>query len=241
LRGTRLPLEGLARGPRRLDRDAAHYLVTVRRHDVGDTFVAFDPEAGLECLGRVVRAERAQVEVELDAPVAAPPIPGPEVTLLQCVGKGDKLDQVARDATELGVARIAPVVAARSVARRDSEQAVQRLRRIVAEASRQCGRARAPTIEPTRLFGEALARCEAGARFALHPGATLALGPRLRALEPEATVAILVGPEGGLDERELGLASEHGFELVSLGPLVLRTETVAAAVLGAIRLLAQHG
>lgn len=239
MRGTRLPLESIARGERNLGRDEAHYLTAVRRLAEGDHFVAFDPDAGLEAEARVVIAERGRVVVELDEPSAAQAIPGPRVWLVQAVGKGDKLDQVARDATELGVDRISPAIAERSVARRDSEASLARLRRIVVEASRQCGRGRAPSLDPARPLAEVLPSCDAELRLLLHPGRGRPLGDALEGLAERASVAIAVGPEGGFDEGELAAAEAAGFEIVHLGPLVLRTETVAAAVLGAIRVLSE--
>lgn len=239
MRGTRLPLESMTRGERTLGRDEAHYLTVVRRLAEGDRFVAFDPDAGLEAEARVLSAERGRVVVELDEPVEPGAIPGPRVCLVQAVGKGDKLDQVARDATELGVDRIAPAIASRSVARRDSEASRARLRRVVVEASRQCGRGRAPTLDPARPLAEVLASCDAEKRLLLHPGRGRPIGRALEGLGGLASLAIAVGPEGGFDEEELAAAEAAGFEIVHLGPLVLRTETVAAAVLGAIRVLSE--
>jgi 16S rRNA (uracil1498-N3)-methyltransferase len=156
------------------------------------------------------------------------------VVLIQGVSKGDKLDAIVRDATELGATGIVPAIGERSVARPDAARAA-RWRRIAVEAARQCGRGDAPTIAAPVSFAEAVRAAGAGEalRLCFDPGADRSLGAALAALAQQA-VTFAVGPEGGLTPAELGAAEAAGFTRVTLGPLVLRTETVCAAVLGAL-------
>ena len=113
---------------------------------------------------------------------------------------------------------------------------VARWRKIADEAARQCGRGdRLAVNDPTSLE-DALDRSRDDLRLILSPRATERAGALLRSLGDES-VAVLVGPEGGFDDRELDRAVARGFYAVSLGSLVLRTETVAAAILGAIAIL----
>ena len=141
-------------------------------------------------------------------------------------------------ATRIVVARTERAVVKAAGDRAKDKQ--DRWRRIAEQASRQCGRADPPAIEGVFDWKDALDRAaECEARFCLDPRATTALGSVL----PQATlrgtsIAFAIGPEGGLSPAEIEVANGIGFTPVSLGPFVLRTETVAAAVLGAVRVLA---
>jgi 16S rRNA (uracil1498-N3)-methyltransferase len=145
-----------------------------------------------------------------------------------------------RDATELGATRVIVAVTKRAVVKLDGARAAERQARwarIAQEASRQSGRSDAPRVDAPCAWDEALARAgEHGARFVLWSHATEPLAPALlSALGDGAPLAFACGAEGGLDEREIDEARARGWTIVTLGPGVLRTETVAAAVLGAVR------
>lgn len=224
-----------ASGRLRLRGDAARYLLRVRRAAVGDTLVAFDPERAIELDARVLCVARDEAELEVGAVRAASIVPRRRVTLVQAVGKGDKLDQVVRDATELGATRIAPVIAARSVARREGDGARARLRKVAVEAARQCGRGDAPRVDAASPLEDVIASLEEEeVRVALVVGGESSLGEALRGAKGHRPVTFAVGPEGGFDDAERATLRSAGFTEVSLGPLVLRTETVCAAVLGAL-------
>jgi 16S rRNA (uracil1498-N3)-methyltransferase len=228
----RVPLDALAAGSRDLPRDPGHYLCVVHRLAVGDEFVAFDPERGVEARGRLTGVERARVTCELSAPTPAQK-GSLRVTLLQATAKGDRIEQVVRGATALGVERIVLVVTERSVAR-PADVRRERLRTIAIEAARQCGRADLPPLEGPSPFAEQMAMMVRfdGLKLCLSPEATVALADRLQALPLGSPAALLIGPEGGLSEAELESARAAGFLSVGLGPLVLRTELAALAALG---------
>jgi 16S rRNA (uracil1498-N3)-methyltransferase len=159
---------------------------------------------------------------------------------VQGLAKGHKNDDIVRDATELGATRILVVTTARSVVRLDESRRSERQARwgrIAQEAARQCGRSDPPTVETPRTWGDALAGVASDAtRFCLWEQATEPLAPRLlEGLARDAALAFACGPEGGLEAAEAEQARAAGWHLASLGPLTLRTETVAAAVLGAVR------
>ena len=227
-RVVRVAVEALTRGVRELSGPAAHYLTVVHRLEPGAAFVAFDPESGLEADSRVVRVERRTLLCELEEPRLAARRGALDVTLLQGVGKGDKLEDVVRTATALGARAVCFVAAERSVARPSAERAT-RLKSAAIEAARQSGRGDIPRIVLPEPLEQVLAAWRgAGAnKLCLEPGAEKPLGARLA--EP---AALLIGPEGGLSPRELELADAAGFERVSLGPLTLRTELAAAVALG---------
>src|SRR5262249_17734042 len=154
-------------------------------------------------------------------------------------------DAIVRDATELGATRIVIAQTERAVVkavRHGSERTnskKERWRRIAEQAARQCGRADPPGIEGVYPWEEALS-CAAGCavRFCLDPRAPVGVGAALAsAIARGASVAFAVGPEGGLSPDEVATATRQGFRPISLGPFVFRTETVAAALLGAVRIL----
>jgi 16S rRNA (uracil1498-N3)-methyltransferase len=196
----------------------------------GDRMVVVDPY-GAEFEGRIecVDGGRARVVVSEGLP---PRVATPRVTLFQCVGKGRKMDQVVRQSTELGVAAVVPVVSERTVVRLAGEKALERRarwQRIAEEAAKQSGRGDVPEI------GEPLALAAAAAELASLPGAiALWEGPAGsdigRAIDrlgvgPGDRVGVLVGPEGGLSDKEAAELDRAGIALVSLGGQVLRSET----------------
>ncbi|MEJ7729470.1 MAG: 16S rRNA (uracil(1498)-N(3))-methyltransferase [Polyangiaceae bacterium] len=227
----RLPLSGLGAGARALDADQARYLGRVLRLGEGEAIVAFDPEAELEA-DAVLRGTGSRLAVELGPPRPATRRPRRRVTLLQGTGKGDKLDAIVRDATELGAVRLVPVLTARSVARPAAERGA-RWRRIAVEAARQCGRGDLLRVEEPLPLAEALPRFARAPGACFAPGGEAGLGAFVRAAAASAEVCLLVGPEGGLEAGEIEAARAAGLWVVGLGPLVLRTETVCAAARGA--------
>ena len=171
---------------------------------------------------------------------AACHLPGRTVTWVQAIAKGEKMDQIVRDATELGATRIVPVAAERSIVRLQespgrADARRERWERIAVEAARQCGRGDVPQIDPLRPLVSLWATVVADIRIVLQPGErTLPLHDVLQSATAVTSLAFAVGPEGGLTTEEISVALETGWITAHLGPFVLRTETVAAAVLGAV-------
>lgn len=230
-----MPVEGLTQGEGPLPAGAAHHVARVLRLGRGDLLTLFDPATGRVAEAAVLSVDGGDVRVAV-GPVSEGRRAGRAITLLQAIGKGDKMDAVIRDATELDVARVIPVLTARTVVQPGARAAerLARWRRVAAEAARQCGRAQAPEIDEIQPLARAAASVEAPLRLALAPEAGRAAGPLL--LAEEGAVAFVVGPEGGLDAAEIEALEAAGWVAASLGPTVLRTETVATAVLGALLL-----
>jgi 16S rRNA (uracil1498-N3)-methyltransferase len=232
----RVPFALTAAGLFPLPAEAALYVTRVHRLEVGDAFLAFDPERAVEADATLVEVTKRGAVAQIAVIRAASVRPARRVTLIQGSCKGDKMDGIVRDATELGVTRIIPAITARSVARPDAARA-DRWRRIAVEAARQCGRGDAPILDAPLALAAALASHHddtAAVCLCLDPTATTPLGACLQLVSAATSVTILVGPEGGLDDDELDAAARAGFTRARFGGLVLRTETVCAAVLGAL-------
>jgi len=236
--------EGEAGTTHVLSAETSHHLVRVLRLAAGDHVIAFDPASKLEARAVLLDASSSGARVRLDEPPRqAKAIATTELVLVYALAKGDKVDAVVRDATELGATRILLTQTERSVVdlkKGGADKKLERWKRIVDEASRQCGRADPPPIEVLLDWTAALDRAATltEARFCLDPRAVSPLKDLLAAaVEDHKPLAFAVGPEGGLSADEIELALAKGFLPVTLGPFVLRTETVAAAILGAVRVL----
>lgn len=232
----------LAAGPHTLSREASHHLCRVLRLGKGDRFVAFDPETGMEADATIDDASGDAAHVSIGHARPGNVVAETPIVLIYGLAKGDKVDSTVRDATELGATRILIARTVRSVAKVDSDRAgakLERWRRIAEQAARQCGRADPPIIDGVLGWQEALdAAKDATARYCLWENATEPLGSTLLdRIRDGSPLAFAIGPEGGLSEGEVAEAQARGFATVSLGRFVLRTETVAAAVLGAVRIL----
>lgn len=220
---------GVGAGAIALDRDEAHHLVRVRRVAAGDQVVAFDGR-GNSWLCRLGDVGKNAAWLEVIEPLVpdSAAVSLPEVWLGTAVPKGDRFDWIVEKATELGVARIVPLSCDRSVVEPRSTK-LERLRRTVIEACKQCGRDRLAEItEPVRLHDFLSERREGDMglfadRGGAAPGEIVAAEPR-----PDK-IFVCVGPEGGWTEGERTLATSHGWRPVGLGPHVLRIETAAIA------------
>ena len=158
------------------------------------------------------------------------------VVLIQSLPKGDKLDWVLQKATELGASAVWPVLTDRSVARPRPEAIATRHTRwlrIVEEAARQSGRNDVPDVALLRPLEEAVRGLEAGVRLLILDEEER--GERLGRAAGDGAVALVVGPEGGLAREEVERLRAAGGVTVSLGPLVLRTETAGLAALVVLR------
>jgi 16S rRNA (uracil1498-N3)-methyltransferase len=232
----RVFVPGLVAGERTLDEGASRYLVRVHRLATGNRFVAFDPDAALQSAGELVDVRGRRARCRLDAPEPATNIPAFRVTLLQGLGKGDRFDRVVRDATALGAASVVAVETERSVvALGDRAGArLERWRTIAVEAARQSGRGNVPRIAGPCSLGAALRGEDEALRLVLDPEASGSLAARLGDWSPAHPLVLLIGPEGGLAPEELAEARAAGFVPTRFGGFVLRTETAATAVLGAV-------
>jgi 16S rRNA (uracil1498-N3)-methyltransferase len=154
------------------------------------------------------------------------------LTLAQGVSRGERMDLVVQKATELGVARLVPLLTERSIVRLDEEQSDRKSshwRAIAIAACEQCGRNRLPEVALPAQLREFLRQPSGDSvRLLLSPSATRRIEDVSR---PAGGATVLIGPEGGLSDEEQEDALTAGFIAVNLGPRVLRTETAAIAAL----------
>jgi 16S rRNA (uracil1498-N3)-methyltransferase len=228
-----------------LPREEAEHLTRVLRLGVGDTVAVFDGR-GREFLARVAGAVRRDVRVQLISrvePAAEPAVP---LTLVQAILKGEKMDEVVRDAVMLGVAAIQPIVTKRTEvtvaallkgARRD------RWRRVALASVKQSRRAVVPEIRTPLTLETYLDEPAAAVRLMLvEPRASAASSSpeplsALRGAPLPVDAAVLVGPEGGWTEQESRAAHEQGVRLVTLGHRTLRADAVPIAAISVLQFL----
>lgn len=217
---------------------AAAHLRRVLRLGAGDAVTLFNGD-GADYPSRITGFGRGTVEVEVTGRAAARAESPLAVTLVQGIARGERMDLVMQKATELGVAAIAPVAAARSVVKLDPDSRRRKLehwRGVAIAACEQSGRARIPEISEPRPLAEHLAESpHAGARLLLTPDAEIGLASAARG---ERSVEVLIGPEGGLEDAEMRAALAAGFRACGLGPRVLRSETAAIAAVAVLQAVA---
>ncbi len=213
----------------RLPAEEARHALTVLRMKTGDECAAI-LESGLY-LSRVSAVDDG-VTIEILQELPSPE-PRAQVTLYQGLPKGEKMEFIAQKCTEAGVHRIVPVRMSRCVVKlddRDAAKKTERWQRIAAEAAKQSCRTVVPSIEAPITMERLTARLKAH-DLSLVPwedarGLSLA---NAVAESPAQDIAIVIGPEGGMEESEVARMKDASALPVTLGPRVFRTETAALA------------
>ncbi|HND51875.1 MAG TPA: 16S rRNA (uracil(1498)-N(3))-methyltransferase [Pirellulaceae bacterium] len=222
----------------------AHHLLHVMRGRVGDEVVLFDG-SGAEFDARVVRTSRSTVDLEVTARREVDRETRRAVTLGIALPKGDRQKWLIEKAVELGVTCCVPLETRRGVAQPESS-ALERLRKSVVEASKQCGRNRLMELREPMELAEFLSAAPADAtRWFAHPPDEPSSGsatPPSHQLELSVTadsesdtatnhcIWLVVGPEGGFTDEEATAARQTKWRSVGLGPRILRIETAALAL-----------
>jgi 16S rRNA (uracil1498-N3)-methyltransferase len=229
------------------DREA-HHAARVLRLGCGDRVVVLDG-AGQHLVGEIEDAGRERVRLRVVERRRVPPLPY-RLTLLQAVPKGKVMETILQKATELGAARVVPLLSERVVAQveeRDSAAKAARWQQATIEALKQCGTPWLPRVEAPVTPGAFLARKETFDLFLL---AALGAGARhpaeyLRrpgsARDTLRSVAIAVGPEGDFTPGEVSAFRAGGAHPITLGPLVLRCDTAAVYCLSVVSYELQAG
>jgi 16S rRNA (uracil1498-N3)-methyltransferase len=210
----------------------------VLRLDAGAPLTLFDGHGG-EYAGTLERDGKkfwarvgAHDPVERESPL--------DITLMQGVARGERMDLIVQKATELGVRRIVTVLAERSVVKVDARQSERKLEHwqaIAVAACEQCGRNRVPIVSGPMPLSDAIAQLPPGGfrcLLAADGEASLAAAAR----QASGHMVMLIGPEGGLADTERRYAATQGFGAFRMGPRILRTETAGLAALATLQCIA---
>ncbi len=216
---------------------AARHAVTVLRLEVGDTLTLFNG-AGGEYRASLAAVSKREVRARLTEFHALERESPLEITLALGISAGERMDYSLQKATELGVSAIQPLATERSVVKLAGERADKRLQHwqhVVIAACEQCGRNRVPRVAQVQKLFTYLAAVDRNKRrlLLLSPDAATPL----KRVSAATSVVLLIGAEGGLAPSEFQAAEASGFEPVSLGPRILRTETAPVAALALLQAL----
>jgi len=213
-----------------LDDNAAQHVGRVLRMQPGQALNLFNGD-GQDYPALIASASKKNVTVQVQQPTANSSESALEIVLGQTLSKGDRMDYAVQKATEMGVTQIVPLSTERCDVRLKGDREDKRLshwRSVAISAAEQCGRARVPDILPVMNISEWLEysqRCDV--RLVLHHRTEQSLD----SLAKPSSVALMIGPEGGLSADEIAQAEKFGFLPVALGPRVLRTETAPVAAM----------
>ncbi|MFA4858059.1 MAG: 16S rRNA (uracil(1498)-N(3))-methyltransferase [Candidatus Margulisiibacteriota bacterium] len=213
-----------------------HHLIDVLRHKIGDEIEIIDGQSNIYA-AKIEKITAQAVTCLITAKKSRKtelPIP---VTIFQCLPKAKKMDWIIEKCTELGVFKIVPVISERSIPKLDSAGQKHKLFRweqIAKSAAEQCGRAILPKLGPVQNFAEAV---KVAADLKIIPWEsekTFSLKAALQNKGKVLSLAVYIGPEGGFSLSEIETAKKETILPVTLGPRVLRTETVGIFVLSAL-------
>lgn len=210
----------------------AHHAATVRRVRAGETVTIGDGR-GLWAQGRVESVAARSVEIVIDE-CERMPKPERSLALVQALAKGDRDELAVQAATEIGVDRIVPWQAGRSVSRWEGpkrEKGVERWRSIAREAGKQAHRAWLPVVDDVVSTKQLIERLSGALIVVLDPWVSASLSSVLAESPDAAEIALVVGPEGGIAPEELAALEASGAVLARLGDTVLRTSTAGPAAL----------
>ncbi len=216
-------------------KEESHHIIDVMRLEKGDPVTVFDG-TGREYEGRISSTANKKAVIDIlnvKEPDKKRPV---SVSLAQAMPKKDKMDLIVQKATELGIDEIIPVESIRTVVKSKKEKAerkIERWKKIALEASKQCGRADVPEIRNITYF-DRLVDSMKDYGITIMPclsGETVGLKSALSGINRQGKVLVIIGPEGGFSEEEIRKAQDMGAILVTLGNLVLKSDTAAIATL----------
>ena len=215
--------------------EKAHYLASVLRCGKGDSLIIFDGKGN--CFRTtIVTADKREVVAEVAEKIPCNLESDLNITLVQGLLKGEKMDMVVQKTTELGVKEILPVITGRSQLR-DTKK-IARWRKIAEEASRQSGRSIVPVVHETVEFDNFLSAHDSIHGLVFYEEEGVGLTEAVSSLIPHhSSFFVLIGPEGGFTKEEITLAKEKGLIVASLGKRILRAETAAISAVTLMQFL----
>lgn len=222
-----------------LSPEESHHLVVVNRARAGATVIAFDGH-GTEWTCELVSDRKQAALLKVLSHHTRDPLPH-RITLAQALPKGPAMDAIVRKATEIGASRIVPIESERTQVHLEGERSDKKLEKwhtAALEAAKQCGNPFLPEIAPLQTATAFIASSQ-GYDLKLIASLSPEAGSLKTSLasfhaqhgRPPKTAAWLIGPEGDFSPAEYQAAAAHGWQPISLGPLVLRSETAATYAL----------
>ena len=227
-----IPPEQMGKDESVISGDDAHHLRDVLKIQPGGLVVVFDGQ-GREFRARIISITRHQVRVAMLDRVEADTDAMLELTIGQGYLKDRKMDALVRQLTELGVVRWVPFLSSRSIPSPNPQRLhgrYQRWKKISLESLKQCRRSRAMIISPVVGYDEALKQAQTcDLKVIFWEGAKAAAVMHRRRPSNPSNLFIMIGPEGGFDEKEIASAKQDGFEVAGMGPRILKAETATLA------------
>lgn len=213
----------------------AHYLGRVLRVIPGQSIVLFNGD-GRDYACEVRHPGKNSLTLGVLSRLPAKSESPLHITVVQAVSRGERMDQTLQKCTELGVAAFQPLWSERVEVRLKGEKLEKRRSHwqgVVVSACEQSGRAVIPPVLQPSGLAEWAASPASASRWVLAPGA----GDSLVTMKPGQSIELVIGPEGGFSDAELGMLESKGIKPVSLGPRILRTETAAPAAVAVLQAL----
>lgn len=231
--------EDLSRGKVEVTGDLFRHMARVLRLKI-DTRVKLSNGKGGECVGVIREIGKDCLTITVEEGCSEPVYGGePRITLFQGLPKGDKMELILQKCTELGVTEIVPFIAERSITRLSADREEDRLRRwrrITEESSRQANRTAVPKVKLARSMADVVHGADHVLKLLLWEAEqTRGLRGVLSTYPKPESIAVIIGPEGGISAAEAEEAQAGGFIPVSLGRRILRTETAGIAALAILQ------
>lgn len=217
-----------------LSPEAGQHVGVVLRMQPDDTLTLFCGD-NREYQARITDVRKKKVSVLITAIDIVNRESPQQIHLGQAISKGDRMDWVIQKAVELGVTSITPLITAHCAVRLDESRLTkkqQQWQAIAVSACEQSGRNIVPVVHPILPFDALIQRCMSPLKLILHPAATMSWD-NISSSGKEVT--LLIGPEGGFSEDEINRAQSQQFNVIALGPRILRTETAAIAAISILQ------
>ena len=222
----------VANSPLELEAGPSTHIARAMRMRAGDQLTLFNGRGG-EYTACVSAVDKKTVTVDIGAYCDTGTESPLAIHLGIAISRGDRMDWVVQKATELGVQRVSPLLTERTEVKLKADRAEKKVlhwQQVAIAACEQCGRNTVPKIEPLQSLPSWVSTTEADCKLVLHHRALVETGNG----STPSTIALLIGPEGGLSPAEISLAESACYQALRLGPRVMRTETaplVAMAIL----------
>ena len=219
-----------------LEKQAAHHLLKVLRSKIGTKLLLFN-NTGFDFSATLTDTSEKKPTVSIDTQLEVRNESPLNITLLQGISRGDRVETTLQKSVELGVNVVIPVMCSRSnyaIKKEREEKKMAHWKQVIISACEQSGRATVPQLCDIQDFSLAVKSRNDGHKILLSPDANRSIKD---SISPGNDISVLIGPEGGLTQQEITLATEHGYEGIKFGPRILRTETAGPAVISALQTL----